>query len=93
MSNVSRGYRPPSPLKVLKSSEGQIVLVRIKGGYEYVGTLDLIDGTMNIVLSDCTEYNNDGSPSSRYGRIIIRGSHVEFISVNYGQVAPEKVAL
>ncbi|WP_048078655.1 U6 snRNA-associated Sm-like protein LSm6 [Desulfurococcus mucosus] len=92
MSNVSRGYRPPSPMKVLKGAEGQIVLVRIKGGYEYIGTLDLIDGTMNIVLSDCTEYSSEGKPTSRYGRIIIRGSHVEFISTNYGQVAPDKVA-
>ncbi|AFL66091.1 MAG: U6 snRNA-associated Sm-like protein LSm6 [Desulfurococcus sp.] len=93
MSNVSKGYRPPSPLKVLKSAEGQVVLVRIKGGIEYVGTLDLIDPTMNIVLSDCTEYSGDGRPTSRYGKIIIRGSHVEFISTNYGQVAPDKVTL
>ncbi|MCY0868347.1 MAG: U6 snRNA-associated Sm-like protein LSm6 [Desulfurococcus sp.] len=91
MSNMQR-YRPPSPLKILKSAEGQIVLVRVKGGHEYVGVLDLIDNTMNIVLSDCTEYDNNGKPSSRYGKIIIRGSHVEFISTNYGQVAPDKVA-
>lgn len=93
MATAKPGYRPPSPLKILKSSEGEVVLVRIKGGYEYVGVLDLVDATMNIVLSGCTEYAKDGKPTSRYGKIIIRGSHIEFISVNYQDVAPERAPL
>ncbi|MGB9827032.1 ribonucleoprotein [Thermosphaera chiliense] len=90
---AARLARPQSPFKILKSSEGQIVLVKIKGGYEYVGNLDLIDNTMNVVMSNCTEYSKDGKPVARYGKLIIRGSHIQYISVNYGQVAPEKVSL
>jgi len=90
---AARLTRPQSPFKILKSSEGQIVLVKIKGGYEYVGNLDLIDNTMNVVMSNCTEYWKDGKPVARYGKLIIRGSHIQYISVNYGQVAPEKISL
>ncbi|MEM1731764.1 MAG: U6 snRNA-associated Sm-like protein LSm6 [Desulfurococcaceae archaeon] len=89
MSPVVRNIKPVSPFKILKSSEGNVVLVRLKGGYEYIGQLELVDGTMNVVLSNCTEYSNDGKPLLRYGRVVIRGSQVEFISINYGQVSPE----
>lgn len=68
-----------------------MILVRIKGGLEYVGVLELVDPTMNVVLSNCTEYSPEGKPRARYGKVIIRGSHIEFISVNYQEVAPEFV--
>ena len=78
-----------TPLKYLKGAVNQIVLVKLKDGYEYIGTLDLVDHTMNVVLSNCQEYDDNGRPTARYGKVLIRGSHVVFISINYGQVAPE----
>ncbi|MEM1696871.1 MAG: LSM domain-containing protein [Desulfurococcaceae archaeon] len=75
---------------MLKSAEGNIVLVKTKGGYEYVGLLELTDGVMNVVLADCVEYNN-GEPTLRLGKVIIRGSNIEFISIDYGRIAPENV--
>jgi small nuclear ribonucleoprotein len=78
-----------TPLKYLKSAVNQIVLVKLKDGHEYIGTLDLVDHTMNVVLSNCQEYSDDGKPIARYDKVLIRGSHVVFISINYGQVAPE----
>ncbi|MGC9012225.1 LSM domain-containing protein [Thermogladius sp.] len=93
MSNQPRGVRNPSPLKVLRSAINQIVLVRVKDGNEYIGNLEMVDPTMNVVLSDCEETSADGRPIARYGKALIRGSHIVFVSVNYGQVAPERVAI
>ena len=90
LSRVPRNIKPPNPLKVLKSAEGNIVLVKTKGGYEYIGVLDLADGVMNVVLSNCVEYN-EGKPTLRLGKVIIRGSNIEFVSVDYGRVSPESI--
>ena len=90
MGSQARNTKPPNPLKILKAAEGNIVLVKTKGGYEYVGVLELADGVMNVVLSDCVEYNN-GEPTMRLGKVVIRGSNIEFVSINYAQVAPESV--
>jgi small nuclear ribonucleoprotein len=90
LSPQQRNTKPPNPLKILKSAEGNIVLVKTKGGYEYVGLLELTDGVMNVVLADCVEYNN-GEPTLRLGKVIIRGSNIEFISIDYGRIAPENV--
>jgi small nuclear ribonucleoprotein len=76
----------------LKASEGNIVLVKTKGGYEYIGVLELADGVMNVVLRDCVEYN-ENKPTMRLGKVIIRGSNIEFVSVDYARVAPEKITL
>ncbi len=92
MSKPQKNLKPPSPLKVLKTSEGNIVLVKTKGGYEYIGVLELADGVMNVVLRDCIEYTNN-KPTMRLGRVIIRGSNIEFVSVDYARVAPDQVSL
>ncbi|MEM4717774.1 MAG: LSM domain-containing protein [Desulfurococcaceae archaeon] len=88
MSKAARNMRPPTPLKVLKSAEGNVVLVKTKGGFEYIGILELADGVMNVVLRDCTEYN-EKEPTFRLGMVIIRGSNIEFISIDYAKIAPE----
>ncbi len=90
MAPQQKNVKPPNPLKVLKSAEGNVVLVKTKGGYEYVGVLELADGVMNVVLSDCVEYNN-GEPSMRLGKVVIRGSNIEFVSIDYGRIAPESI--
>ncbi|WFO76158.1 ribonucleoprotein [Desulfurococcaceae archaeon MEX13E-LK6-19] len=81
-----------SPLKYLRGAINQIVLVKLKDGTEYVGVLELVDNTMNVVLSDCEEIDPEGKPTAKYGRVLIRGSHILFVSINYGQVAPEIAA-
>jgi small nuclear ribonucleoprotein (snRNP)-like protein len=47
---------------------------------------------MNVVLRDCVEYN-ENKPTMRLGKVIIRGSNIEFVSVDYARVAPEKITL
>lgn len=90
MAPVQSNQRPQSPLKILKSAEGNIVLVRTKGGYEYMGVLELVDPIMNVVLTNCLEFN-EGKPTLRLGKVVIRGSNIEFISIDYGRVAPEEI--
>jgi len=84
--------KPPSPLKYLKDAIDKVILVKLKDGTEYIGRLEIVDNTMNVVLTDCVKYDNDGKPIARYGKVLIRGSHIAFISVNYGQVAPESIS-
>jgi len=78
--------RKVSPLRVLREAVNHTVLVKLKDGSEYVGRLEMTDGTMNLVLSDCMELNEDGSPKVKYGRVLIRGSHILFVSVDYEMI-------
>ena len=71
-----------NPLKVLRSATGKLVLVKLKDGSEYVGTLEQTDTTMNLILRDCVEVSGD-SVKVRYGRVLIRGSNVLYVSVDY----------
>ncbi len=75
--------KPPTPLRVLREAVGRIVLVRVKDGNEFVGKLEATDATMNLVLTDCMEISETGEPKVKYGKVMIRGSHVIFVSVDY----------
>jgi Small nuclear ribonucleoprotein (snRNP) homolog len=73
-----------NPLKNIKSAVNKIVLVKLKDGSEYIGKLEQTDGTMNLVLRDCTELREGtAEPVAKYGRVLIRGSNVLFISIDY----------
>ncbi|MCS7128861.1 MAG: U6 snRNA-associated Sm-like protein LSm6 [Desulfurococcaceae archaeon] len=90
MSTAGRAStKAPTPLKYLKSAQSQVVLVKLKDGNEYVGVLELVDPTMNIVLSDCDEIDSNGNKTTKYGKALIRGSQILFVSINYGRVSPE----
>nr|WP_156017897.1 U6 snRNA-associated Sm-like protein LSm6 [Sulfuracidifex metallicus] len=66
----------------------KLVLVKLKDGSEYMGKLEQTDGTMNIVLRDCSEMKEDSEdPVASYGRVLIRGSNILFISVDYETIA------
>lgn len=67
------------PLDVLHNSLESSVLVGLKGGKEYRGTLKGYDVHMNIVLQNADELK-DGSAIRRLGVIIIRGDNIVFIS-------------
>lgn len=76
-----------NPLKSLRTAVNRIVLVKLKDGSEYIGKLEQTDGTMNLVLRDCTEIREGTSePVAKYGRVLIRGSNILFISVDYETV-------
>lgn len=77
-----------SPLRTLKMAMNRSVLVKVKDGYEYIGKLAMTDPTMNVVLSDCVEFSDGGkSPIAKYGTVLIRGSQILYIAIDYNIVA------
>lgn len=81
---MSAPQRPISPLKVLRSAINKVVLVKLKDGSEYIGKLVMTDSTMNVVLVDCTEVREeDRTPVAKYGKVLIRGSHILYVSTDY----------
>ncbi len=67
------------PLDVLHNSLESPVIVGLKGGREYRGTLKGYDIHLNVVLQNADELTN-GEPVRRLGIVIIRGDNVVFIS-------------
>jgi small nuclear ribonucleoprotein len=83
-----------NPLKVLREATGRIIFVKLKDGSEYVGKLEVTDSTMNLVLDNCIELKpGTHEPRVKYGRALIRGSHVVYVSVDYEIVAGEQLPL
>ncbi|MEM1623833.1 MAG: LSM domain-containing protein [Sulfolobales archaeon] len=75
-----------SPLKVLKSGIARGALVKVKDGSTYVGRLVMVDSTMNVVLSECKEVTwSSGDPEvvADYGTVLIRGSQIVYVAINY----------
>jgi small nuclear ribonucleoprotein len=70
----------PKPLDVLNKSLKSPVIVRIRGGREFRGTLEGYDLHMNLVLSDAEELNNDAAVKNFAGEILMRGDNVVYIS-------------
>ena len=57
------------------------VLVRLKDGSEYRGVVEDVDHSMNLILGDAVQVEEDGNPLVKYGRVFIRGSNIVFIAV------------
>ncbi len=70
---------PLRPLDVLNRSLKSPVIVRLKGGREFRGTLDGYDIHMNLVLLDAEEIQN-GEVVKKVGSVVIRGDTVVFVS-------------
>ncbi len=86
--------RPVNPIKVLKEATGRVILVRLKDGSEYIGKLEATDSTMNLVLDNCVEVKpGTTEPKVKYGKALIRGSHVVYISVDYEIVSEGSLPL
>ncbi len=74
-----------SPLKVLRVSLSKTVMVKLKDGKELVGLMDSVDSTMNVVLRDAVEVDENERLIAKYGKIIVRGSQILYIATNYGE--------
>jgi len=70
----------PKPLDLLNKSLKSPVIVRIRGGREFRGTLEGYDLHMNLILSDAEELNSDASVKNIVGEILMRGDNVVYIS-------------
>jgi len=83
---MSSQTRLESPLKSLKAGIAKNALVKVKDGSMYLGRLVMVDSTMNVVLSDCREvtWGRDSLEIvADYGTVLIRGSQVIYIAINY----------
>ncbi len=67
------------PLDVLNMSKGKEVLVQLKSGKQFVGTLLAFDIHINVVLDNAKEIEN-GEQSKSFGLSFLRGDTIVFIS-------------
>ena len=77
---VPRVYKMDKPLKILHSSLNKRVIVELRGGRGYHGTLDGYDVPhMNLVLKNAEE-NIDGKETVKHGTVIVRGDNIIYVS-------------
>ena len=67
------------PLDVLNNSKGKEVLVYLRGGKQFVGTLLAFDIHINVVLAEAEEHK-DGEVKRKLGTVFIRGDTIITIS-------------
>jgi len=67
------------PLDLLNSAKGKEILVQLKSGKQFVGTLLAFDIHINVVLDSAKEIEN-GEQRTSYGLTFIRGDTIVFIS-------------
>ncbi|MCE4598829.1 MAG: U6 snRNA-associated Sm-like protein LSm6 [Desulfurococcales archaeon] len=82
--------RPANPLKYLRDAVNNQIYVKLKDGSEYIGTLLVTDSTMNLILDDAMEVRGGKQVVAKIGKILIRGSMVQYISFN-PEIAAEEV--
>ena len=67
------------PLDLLNSAKGKEILVQLKTGKQFVGTLLAFDIHINVVLDNAKEVEN-GEHARSYGLTFLRGDTIIFIS-------------
>ncbi len=67
------------PLDTVYKNISNRVIVKLKGGREYHGTLDGFDPHMNLVLKNCEELRDD-KVINKFELAIIRGDNVIYLS-------------
>jgi len=68
------------PLKILHGSLNNRVMVELRGGRSYHGTLDGYDVPhMNLVLKNAEEMAN-GEATKKHATIIVRGDNIIYVS-------------
>lgn len=67
------------PLDLLNSAKGKEILVQLKTGKQYVGTLLAFDIHVNVVLDNAKEVEG-GEQTTSYGLMFLRGDTIIFIT-------------
>ena len=67
------------PLDALNEARNKRVIVELKNGREYTGTLRAFDIHINVVLNDAEEMK-DGSMVRKLGTVFIRGDTITIIT-------------
>ncbi|RLE49461.1 MAG: Sm ribonucleo [Candidatus Methanomethylicota archaeon] len=71
------------PLRLLGRSLKNQILVKLKDGHEYIGTLEKFDNCMNLILTDAVEAIDGTTTVARYGKILVRGNNILYIKTSY----------
>ncbi|MCS7106530.1 MAG: U6 snRNA-associated Sm-like protein LSm6 [Acidilobaceae archaeon] len=71
-----------NPMRYLREAINTQIYVKLKDGTEYVGVLRVTDATMNLILDDAVEVRGGKQIVARIGRVLIRGSTLQYISFN-----------
>ena len=72
------------PLDLLNQSKGKEVMVQLKSGKEFSGTLLAFDIHINVVLDNAKEME-DGEVMKSIGLTFLRGDTIIFISPSGGK--------
>nr|MBA4405401.1 small nuclear ribonucleoprotein [Nanoarchaeum sp.] len=67
------------PLDALNRARGHRVMVELKNGKQFIGTLKAFDIHINTVMDDAEE-RIDGSTTRRLGTVFLRGDTIILIS-------------
>lgn len=67
------------PLSVLNRNLGNKVIVELRYGKEYRGTLDGYDPHLNLVMTDVKEFVN-GEQTRELKKALVRGDNVIYVS-------------
>ena len=67
------------PLATLNEARNKRVILELKNGKQYVGTLKAFDIHINVVLENSEERQN-GEPTRKLGSIFIRGDTIIMIT-------------
>ncbi len=83
MVSIGGAVMEPSkkPLNVLTKQLNSYIIITLKNGVEYHGTMVRCDGYMNILLDGASEHVND-SIVANYGNILVRGNNVLYIVID-----------
>jgi small nuclear ribonucleoprotein len=77
------------PLNVLIKQMNSYIGVTLKNNIEYRGIMVHCDNYMNIILDGASEYNGD-QLIANYGKILVRGNNILYITLNVSQKKEQK---
>ena len=69
------------PLNVLTKRLNSYLIITLKNGVEYHGTMVRCDGYMNMLLEGASEHVNDALIAN-YGSVLVRGNNVLYIAID-----------
>lgn len=72
------------PLNILVKQLNSYVGVTLKNNIEFRGIMVHCDNYMNIILDSAEEYDGD-KPVANYGRVLVRGSNILYITLSFPQ--------
>jgi small nuclear ribonucleoprotein len=69
------------PLNVLTKRLNTHVVITLKNGVEYHGTMVRCDSYMNLLLDGASEHLNDNVVAN-YGNVLVRGNNILYIAID-----------